>query len=270
VHRDIKPQNVLLNERYEVVISDFGLCKDLIENQSSFQTTHAGTVGWTAPEALRNGRTTRAVDVFGAGCVIHYVHHSTHPYGPYFERESNIRKAKRKLTRSENKLLDDLLLKMLESSAEKRITAEAALYHPYFWSNTQLLGLFMDVSDRVEKEKADSPLVLALEDNAQHVVGVDWRQNIGDQLLADLNRFRRYNWSSVVDLLRAARNKKHHYMELPEELKEALGSLPDGFLTYFTKRFPRLAPHLYNKVASTPMREEAIFAPYFGGSAAGH
>ena len=37
----------------------------------------------------------------------------------------------------------------------------------------------MDVSDRVEKEKADSPLVLALEDNAQHVVGVDWRQNIG-------------------------------------------------------------------------------------------
>ena len=51
--------------------------------------------------------------------------------------------------------------------------------------------------------------------------------------------------------------QKHHYMELPEELKEALGSLPDGFLTYFTKRFPRLAPHLYNKVASTYVNAKA-------------
>jgi hypothetical protein len=104
---------------------------------------------------------------------------------------------------------------------------------PFFPPRCQLLGFFMDVSDRVEKEKADSPLVLALEENAQHIVGLDWRQNIGrfwcggrsfcssrssqtrtdtlvllgDQLLEDLNRFRRYNWSSVVDLLRAARNK---------------------------------------------------------------
>jgi hypothetical protein len=49
--------------------------------------------------------------MFGAGCVIHYVHHSTHPYGPYFEREHNIRRGKRKMAKSDNKLLDDLLLK---------------------------------------------------------------------------------------------------------------------------------------------------------------
>jgi serine/threonine-protein kinase/endoribonuclease IRE1 len=40
-------------------------------------------------------------------------------------------------------------------------------------------------------------------------------------------------------------------MELPEDLKEALGTLPDGFLLYFTRRFPRLAAHVYNMVANS-------------------
>lgn len=64
-----------------------------------------------APEVLRGERMTRAVDVFSAGCVIHYVHHGLHPFGLYYERESNIRKGHRRLRRSDNKLLEDLVLK---------------------------------------------------------------------------------------------------------------------------------------------------------------
>ncbi|KAI9297108.1 kinase-like protein [Neoconidiobolus thromboides FSU 785] len=68
VHRDIKPHNILIacnKDRFgqdrppRVLISDFGLCKKLEEDQSSFHNTlasgaAAGTMGWRAPEILMN------------------------------------------------------------------------------------------------------------------------------------------------------------------------------------------------------------------------
>ena len=75
IHRDIKPQNILISSAkgagpntfgakngkggaYRMLISDFGLCKKLDIDQTSFlPTAHgalaAGTVGWRAPEILR-------------------------------------------------------------------------------------------------------------------------------------------------------------------------------------------------------------------------
>ena len=43
----------------------------------------------------------------------------------------------------------------------------------------------------------------------------------------DLRRHRTYNGKSVRDLLRALRNKKHHYQELHPSIKALYGRLPD-------------------------------------------
>lgn len=48
------------------------------------------------------------------------------------------------------------------------------------------------------------------------------------------------------DLLRAIRNKKHHYYELPDQVKSSLGKLPDEFVDYFISRFPKLINHVYD------------------------
>jgi serine/threonine-protein kinase/endoribonuclease IRE1 len=45
------------------------------------------------------------------------------------------------------------------------------------------------------------------------------------------------------------RNKKHHYRELPDDVKQSLGALPDDFVDYFSYRFPKLLFHVYTKMS---------------------
>ncbi|KAJ3005507.1 bifunctional endoribonuclease/protein kinase ire1, partial [Thoreauomyces humboldtii] len=56
---------------------------------------------------------------------------------------------------------------------------------------------------------------------------------------------------------------KHHYQDLPPEVQRSLGALPEGFVTYFTSRFPALLLHVYNVVAETKLRNEDMFKVYF-------
>ncbi|PIO66197.1 ribonuclease 2-5A [Teladorsagia circumcincta] len=104
--------------------------------------------------------------------------------------------------------------------------------------NMYFAELKKDVSDRIEKEDDSSSVVRRLEKNARTVVAGNWRNNICEPLAADLRKFRTYKGHSVRDLLRAMRNKKHHYRELPEEVQKSLGKIPNEFLCYFTSRFP--------------------------------
>ena len=52
VHRDLKPQNVLLTQFKKAKVSDMGLSKQLLAEQSSFDGTGMGSPGWQAPEVL--------------------------------------------------------------------------------------------------------------------------------------------------------------------------------------------------------------------------
>ncbi|CAD5114865.1 DgyrCDS3898 [Dimorphilus gyrociliatus] len=264
VHRDIKPQNVLLTMpdskgRCRAVISDFGLCKKLGPGRVSFSKRSgiAGTEGWIAPEMLEcSAKTTQKVDIFSLGCVYYYVlTNGRHPFGDSLKRQSNIMSGHYKLDKmvgdsaNENVLATDIISQMISRDEKKRPSSAAVLKHPIFWSKKTQLDFFQDVSDRIEKESVHNIVVLILEDNCQKVVKDDWKQHLTADLQQDLRKFRTYQGKSIRDLLRAMRNKKHHYRELPENLRKSLGDVPDGYVTYFTSRFPRLLLHTYNAMA---------------------
>nr|XP_023883923.1 G-type lectin S-receptor-like serine/threonine-protein kinase LECRK1 [Quercus suber] len=70
IHCDIKPQNILLDDFFIAKISDFGLAKLLMNQQTRTLTGIRGTKGYVAPEWFRNTPISVKVDVYSFGVML--------------------------------------------------------------------------------------------------------------------------------------------------------------------------------------------------------
>ncbi|GFH54727.1 hypothetical protein CTEN210_11203 [Chaetoceros tenuissimus] len=71
VYRDLKPENVLLDARGHVRLTDFGLSKEGITNSSSGANSFCGTPEYLAPEILNRQGHGRAVDWWSLGALLY-------------------------------------------------------------------------------------------------------------------------------------------------------------------------------------------------------
>ena len=70
IHCDIKPQNVLLDDSFTARISDFGLAKLLMSDQTRTLTAIRDMTGYIAPEWFRNKPITAKVDIYSYGVML--------------------------------------------------------------------------------------------------------------------------------------------------------------------------------------------------------
>ena len=87
VHRDVKPANVLLARDDHAYLTDFGLTKRLHSEASAVTRPGGwvGTLGYVAPEQIRDERVDGRTDVYALGCVLY----TTLAGAPPFERSSD-------------------------------------------------------------------------------------------------------------------------------------------------------------------------------------
>ena len=70
VHRDVKPENILISDDGRVKVTDFGLARAVTNVTSATQGMLIGTVAYLSPEHVERGDADARSDVYGAGICL--------------------------------------------------------------------------------------------------------------------------------------------------------------------------------------------------------
>lgn len=133
VHRDLKLENVLLDERCNVKLGDFGFTREF--EGKKLMETFCGTTGYAAPEMLAGRRYTgEEVDVWSLGIILYALVCGALPFD---DDDDNVMKDK--ILKGDFELPDvlseeclDLITKILQQDPTARPTIKDILRHPWF------------------------------------------------------------------------------------------------------------------------------------------
>ncbi|EIW75620.1 Pkinase-domain-containing protein [Coniophora puteana RWD-64-598 SS2] len=137
VHRDLKLENVLLDERCRVKLGDFGFTREY--ERGAFMETFCGTTGYAAPEMLQGKKYLGPeVDIWSMGVILYTLLTGTLPFDDDDEAIMRDKVIEGKFEDPEW-LSDDareLIRNVLEKDPSKRLTIPQILASPWFTSRS--------------------------------------------------------------------------------------------------------------------------------------
>lgn len=176
LHRDIKPQNILIKNSI-IKVADFGISKIT----DATLNTSVGTNGFTAPEVLIIDPETglahfsKPADIFSLGVTLYYMYMKRTPWTLNFSGVFDIKivlNHYKERVQNDNLIFEgmnvqiredakDLILKMLCYEKKERITLAEIINHPYMKYSQDLPGYFNEKIQRfMEEYSQDLPACL--------------------------------------------------------------------------------------------------------------
>ena len=144
IHRDIKGANVLVDNKGNIKISDFGISKRveashiLAPSQNAGGHVHRpslqGSVFWMAPEVVKQKAHTRKADIWSLGCLIVEMFTGNHPFPDCSQLQAIFQiggSAKPKIPDYVSEEGKAFLSQTFEIDHEKRPSADELLLHPF-------------------------------------------------------------------------------------------------------------------------------------------
>ncbi|KAI0085356.1 kinase-like domain-containing protein [Irpex rosettiformis] len=139
IYRDIKPQNILVSHTkqgvgHRMLISDFGLCKKLELDQTSFYPTAHGAMAAGTRQRVWLRRWYPHWTINALGCLYYYIVTNGRPFGDRFERDANILKGAKRLHglegfEKEGSEAVDVISEMLSPEAHERWSQAFKIIH---------------------------------------------------------------------------------------------------------------------------------------------
>lgn len=149
IHRDVKPENILLNDGMHILITDFGSAKILDDENAQEdgrkrRNSFVGTPEYIPPELLTDKQSSKSSDLWALGCLIYQMISGLPPFRAETEFLIFQKIAKLEFAFPEgfDEVGEDLVKKLLEKNPEKRLGAggmEELMGHGFFagfdWEN---------------------------------------------------------------------------------------------------------------------------------------
>lgn len=136
IHRDIKAENVLLDQNFNIRLIDFGLSCHFTHNEYNFDYS-VGSIGYLAPELVNHIPYDDKVDIWSLGVLLYALVTGCLPF-----EGRNHEEIKRNIVHSRLDIPDyisascrDLLSRMLDRNAKTRISLDDIIHHPWFSLN---------------------------------------------------------------------------------------------------------------------------------------
>jgi serine/threonine protein kinase len=142
VHRDLKPDNIMITQQNDfgaIKIMDFGLSKILSPNEK--MVDGYGTLSYVAPEVLLRTPYNKEVDIWSMGVILFYMLSGKLPFRGRKEQEVAEKIVYSDLEFDEDdweirsQSVQDLITRCMEKDAQKRITIDEFINHPWFKKN---------------------------------------------------------------------------------------------------------------------------------------
>ncbi|XP_062085227.1 wall-associated receptor kinase-like 22 [Humulus lupulus] len=125
-HRDIKSSNVLLDEKYNAKVSDFGTSRSVPEHKTHLSTAVQGTFGYMDPEYFQSSKFTDKSDVYSFGVILVELLSGKTPYSFAKDKDKNLVSNFLSL-RNENSLSQILDPQVIKDAPKKHVAAMAEL-----------------------------------------------------------------------------------------------------------------------------------------------